>query len=239
MTELSPVITACVWLGSVNIMLAIFNLIPGFPLDGGRVFRALIWRVSGDQLKATRWASTTGRWFGWLIMSLGMWNLLVLKSFGGLWLILIGWFLSHLATSSYTQTLTQRTLSTLRVRDVMRTRFETVPANTHLDDFIDRYLLRSSQMLWPVESPAGVVGALALEDVAAVPMHERRNKTVRDQMVPIDKLRVLSADALASDALSALAQAVDRPVPVVADQAIIGLIRESDILKWIMLHQDS
>ena len=81
MSKLSPVITACVWLGSVNMMLAIFNLIPGFPLDGGRVFRAIVWQLSGDQLMATRWASTAGKWFGWGIMSIGLWNLLVLKSF--------------------------------------------------------------------------------------------------------------------------------------------------------------
>ena len=128
MAGLSPVMTACIWLGSVNMMLAIFNLIPGFPLDGGRVFRALIWRATGDHLLATRMASTAGKWFGWTIMGIGLWNLLVLKSLGGLWLVLIGWFLSHLATASYAQLLTQRSLRTLRVGDVMRTRFDHVPA---------------------------------------------------------------------------------------------------------------
>jgi Zn-dependent protease/predicted transcriptional regulator len=238
MSELSPIITACVWLGSVNFMLAIFNLIPGFPLDGGRVYRALIWRISGDQLKATRWASTTGKWFGWIIMGLGLWNLLVLKSFGGLWLMLIGWFLSHLATASYTQTLTQRTLSALRVKDVMRTRFDNVPANTNLEDFIDRYLLRSAQILWPVETQAGVVGAVSLEDVAAIPVSDRGNTMVRDVMHSIDSLPTLDSDALASDALAALTRAGDRPVPVVSNQRIVGLVRGSDILKWIMLHQE-
>ncbi|MDH3642332.1 MAG: site-2 protease family protein [Gammaproteobacteria bacterium] len=239
MAELSPTITACVWLGSVNMMLAIFNMIPGFPLDGGRVFRALIWRVTGDQLKATRWASTTGKWFGWAIMGMGLWNLLVLKSFGGLWLMLIGWFLSHLATASYTQTLTQRTLSALRVKDVMRTRFDNVPASTSIEDFIDQFLLRSTQILWPVESPAGIVGAVSLDDVAAIPVRERGDRTVHEVMLPIDQLRVLDGNALASDALTALAQAGDRPVPVVSDQRIVGLIRGSDILKWVMLHQEA
>jgi len=239
MAVLSPTLTACVWLGSVNVMLAVFNLIPGFPLDGGRVFRAIIWRVSGDRLKATRWASTTGKWFGWAIMSIGLWNLLVLKSFGGLWLMLIGWFLSHLATVGYTQTLTERTLAALRVKDVMRTRFDNVPVDTSLEEFIDRYLLRSTQILWPVEGPAGVVGAVSLEDVASIPMHDRRRITVRDVMAPLSKLRVLDGEAMASDALTALAQAGDRPVAVVSGQSVVGLVRASDILKWVMLHQES
>ena len=102
MAGLSPVMTACIWLGSVNMMLAIFNLIPGFPLDGGRVFRALIWRATGDHLLATRMASTAGKWFGWTIMGIGLWNLLVLKSLGGLWLVLIGYLIWSVAYALHT-----------------------------------------------------------------------------------------------------------------------------------------
>jgi Zn-dependent protease len=238
MSELSPVITACVWLGSVNMMLAIFNLVPGFPLDGGRVFRAIVWQLSGDQLMATRWASTAGKWFGWGIMCIGLWNLLVLKSFGGLWLVLIGWFLSHLATASYTQTLTQHTLSSLKVRDVMRTRFDTVAANTPIDEFVDHYLLRSTQILWPVETAGRAVGAVSLTDVAAIPLSERPLRTVAEVMSPIDQMSVVDSEAAAATALTALLSAGDAPVPVVRDQRIVGLVRGSDILKWVMLHQD-
>ena len=98
MERVSPLVTVCLWLGSVNLMLAIFNMVPGFPLDGGRVARAVMWRVTGDRMRATRYAATAGRWFGWIIMGIGLWELLAFKALGGLWLILIGWFLSHLAT---------------------------------------------------------------------------------------------------------------------------------------------
>jgi Zn-dependent protease len=234
---LSPGYTACLWLGSVNMMLAVFNLIPGFPLDGGRVFRAIIWKLTGNQLRATRLASTTGRWFGWAIMGIGLWNLLVLKSGGGLWLLLIGWFLSHLAAASYSQALAQQTLAPLRVRDVMRTRFEFAPSGITVDEFINDYLLRSNQILWPLQGPAGVVGAVNFEQVASVPPDQRATRLVQEVMVPVDRLPALDADDLATNALNTLLGAGDQPVPVVSGQRIVGLVRGSDILKWVMLHQ--
>ena len=235
---LNPVMTACIWLGSVNMMLAIFNLIPGFPLDGGRVFRALIWRATGDHLLATRVASTAGKWFGWTIMGIGFWNLLVLKSLGGLWLVLIGWFLSHLATASYTQLLTQRSLRTLRVGDVMRTRFDHVPADTSVENFIENYLLRSSQLLWPVIDQGRVLGTLSFSEASAVPAAERSRRLVTDVMSTLGTARVLESDVMASSALPSLLQAGDEPVAVVSGGEVVGLIRGSDILRWIMLHQD-
>lgn len=237
MASVSPGITACVWLGSVNMMLAIFNLIPGFPLDGGRVFRALVWRVTGNPLQATRWAATTGKYFGWILMGIGLWNLLAHKSFGGLWLMLIGWFLSHLATASYAQTLAQHTLSALRVRDVMRTRFDRVPGGATLEDFVEEYLLRSTQILWPVDGPGGIVGAISFDDVAAVPVGERGRTSVSSVMTPIAKLRVLDSSTVATDALNMLMRAQDRPTLVVDGQRVVGLIRASDIMRWVLLHQ--
>ena len=238
MAQLSPVVTACIWLGSVNMMLAIFNLIPGFPLDGGRVFRAVVWQLTGDHLLATRMAATAGKWFGWGIMALGFWNLFVLKSLGGLWLVLIGWFLSHLATASYTQLLTQRSLRALRVGDVMRTRFDDVPADVTLEDFVENYLLRSSQQLWPVMADGRVVGTISFAEASAVPAGDRAGRRVRDAMSDLAGSRVIDMDAQATAALSTLLRTGDEPVAVVRGDQVVGLIRGSDILRWIMLHQE-
>mgnify|MGYP001819226504 FL=1 len=238
MAGLSPVMTACLWLGSVNMMLAIFNLIPGFPLDGGRVFRALIWRATGDHLLATRMASTAGKWFGWTIMGIGLWNLLVLKSLGGLWLVLIGWFLSHLASASYAQLLTQRSLRTLRVGDVMRTRFDQVPADVSVERFIEDYLLRSSQLLWPVIDQGRVLGTLSFSEASAIPVAERPRRLVTDVMSGLGSARVLDANTMASSALTSLLQTGDEPVAVVSGGRVVGLIRGSDILRWVTVHQD-
>lgn len=237
---LSPAATACVWLSSVNLMLAIFNMVPGFPLDGGRVFRALVWSLSGDRMLATRYASTAGRLFGWAIMGLGLWNLLILKSSGGLWLMLIGWFLSHLATASYTQTLTQRILEPLKVADLMRTRFERVRADTRLDEFVENCLLRSNQVLWPVCDRDGqTLGTVAQRDVMALDRGARNTLAVLDIMTPLASLRALRHDDAAMDASVLLAEAGDEPLAVLRGNEVVGLLRGSDVLRWIMLHDDT
>lgn len=233
---MSPLVTACIWLGSVNMMLAIFNLVPGFPLDGGRVFRAVIWWWSGDPVRATRVASNGGRAVGWMIIALGFYNILALKNLGGLWLILIGWFLTHIARASYTQMITERSLRSVKVGDVMRTRFETVPADATLEEFVEDYLLRSSQQLWPVVDGSEHLGIVSFNDAARVSPEQRRQHRVRDLVSGIDERGVLDADDMASTALRQLGGIGDQPVAVVRDGRIVGLVRAGDILRWTMVH---
>lgn len=233
--ELSPAITACLWLGSVNFMLAIFNMVPGFPLDGGRVFRALVWWATGDALRATRLAAGAGRAVGWAIIALGFWNVLAIGNLGGLWLVLIGWFLTHIARSSLSQMITERSLRSVRVQDIMRTRFETVPAAVTLDEFVEDYLLRSSQQLWPVVDGDRFLGTVSFADVAGTPPDQRRTRTVRDLLRPLDA-RSLEAQEMATTALRRLGGVGDEPVAVVRDGRVVGLIRAGDILRWTMMH---
>ena len=233
---LSPLATAFVWLGAVNLVLAVFNLIPGFPLDGGRVFRAIMWWVTGDQVKATKWASNLGRYFGWTLMALGAWTL-VQGGLQGLWLILIGWFLTHLARASYTQLLTQRALGGLHVEDLMRTRFDQVDRGIAVADFIDDYLLRSAQMLWPVVHNDRPVGTIALSDVVNIEEPERRRRRVDEVMRPLAPTHVVDPDLTGRRVLELLAGAGEEPLPVIRDGRVVGLIHRSDILKWLALHR--
>ncbi|MFW6092553.1 MAG: site-2 protease family protein [Pseudomonadota bacterium] len=235
-SELSPVVTASIWLGSVNILLAVFNLVPGFPLDGGRVFRALVWWYTGDPVLATRMASNAGRGVGWLLMGFGFWNIIAWGNLGGLWLILIGWFLTHIARASYSQMLTDRSLRSVRVEDVMRTRFETVPADITVEQFVEEYLLRSNQHLWPVRHGDAFLGTVTLTDVSRVPPGERPAKTVRELLTPLEARGTLSADEMASTALRQLGGIGDEPVVVVRGSEVVGIIRAGDILRWTMMH---
>jgi Zn-dependent protease/predicted transcriptional regulator len=236
MAEIGPFVTVCLWLGSVNLMLAIFNMVPGFPLDGGRVARAAIWRITGDRLKATEMAANAGRMFGWLIMGLGFWELLALKSMGGLWLVLIGWFLSHLAAQSYAAVFTQNRLAPVTVAELMRTHFERVSGDVTVAHFVDECLLRSSQLLWPVMEADRCVGTASIEEVAKLPMEERSATRVREIALPLEDSGVLDARLPAIEAMGALARRQDRPVLVVADGEVVGLLRGADILKWLTLH---
>ena len=233
---LSPLATACVWLGAVNLVLAVFNLIPGFPLDGGRVFRAIMWGITGDQVLATRWASNLGRYFGWTLMAFGAWTL-VQGGLQGLWLILIGWFLTHLARASYSQLLTQRALGGLQVEDLMRTRFDQVDRNTAVSDFIDDYLLRSAQLLWPVVQDDRPIGTISLTDVVNIDEPERRLRKVDEVMRPLVAEQMIAPDQTGRRILELLAAAGEEPLPVIRDGRVVGLIHRSDILKWLALHR--
>jgi CBS-domain-containing membrane protein len=191
-------------------------------------------------LRATRYAAETGKWFGWLLMAFGLWNLLVLKSSGGLWLILIGWFLSHLAVASYSQTLTTGLLQPLKVSDLMRTHFERVAAATSLEDFAENWLLRSNQVLWPVYDQTGkTLGVISLADVIALDRAARSRLGVVDVMTPLEQLRALRSDDAAVDASVLLAEAGEQPLAVLQGEDVVGLIRGSDVLRWIMLHDES
>lgn len=237
MASLSPWITACIWLGSVNVMLAVFNMVPGFPLDGGRVFRAVVWWVTGDAVRATRLASNAGRGVGWLIIAFGFYNIFALHNLGGLWLVLIGWFLTHIARASYSQMITERSLRSVKVGDVMRTRFDTVPADTRLDEFVEDYLLRSSQHLWPVVEGDAFLGTVSYSDVAGMPPAERTERRVRDLLTPLDERHALDVNEMATSALKRLGGVGDQPVPVVSGNRVVGLVRAGDILRWTMVNQ--
>ncbi len=238
MAEIGPFVTVCLWLGSVNLMLAVFNMVPGFPLDGGRVARAAIWQLTGDRMRATQLSANAGRVFGWLIIGLGFWELFVLRSMGGLWLVLIGWFLSHLAVQSYAQTFTQAKLEPLSVAELMRTHFERVSAEATVAYFVDECLLRSSQLLWPVMHDGRCIGTASLDEVLKLPVEARTRTAVGDIALSLADSGALDAGLPATDAMTALASRQDRPVPVVRGSEVVGLLRGTDILKWLTLQGD-
>lgn len=236
MSALSPVATSLLWLGTINLVLAVFNMIPGFPMDGGRVFRAVVWGITGDQLKATRWASNMGRYFGWLLMALGIVSVLGGGGFGGLWWILIGWFISGLASMSYRQLVMDRALRGYRVDDLMRTRVEEVEAGMPLPAFVEQCLMHSGQQVWPVMEQGMMQGVVSLSAVAGMSEEKRRDKYVRDVMRPLQDGAWLEAGTSVRDAFRQLAQAGDEPLPVLRGGRMVGLIQHGDILKWLSLH---
>lgn len=235
-SELGPVATGLVWLGSVNLILAIFNLIPGFPMDGGRVFRAAIWGLTGDQLKATRWAANGGRIFGWTLMGLGVLSLLGGSALSGLWTILIGWFISNIARMSYQQMVTTRALKGFRVDDLMNTRYDTVPADLELPAFIDRHLLHSGQQVWPAYDGNRLVGFICLDDVVGMERDERSRRRVSDVMRALRAMPRLDADAGARRALQDLSSAEVEPLPVMRGDRLVGFLSQRDIMRWLALH---
>jgi Zn-dependent protease/CBS domain-containing protein len=234
MANLGPAATLFLWLGPINLMLAFFNLVPGFPLDGGRVLRAILWSISGDLQSATLWASNMGRVFAWALMGFG-----VLQSLGGsfvqgIWLLLIGWFLNNAARNSYAHLLVQQAFADLIVGNLMRTHFEVVSPDLTLEAFVNEYLLRSAQSAWPVVEEGKAVGLITFDDASATREGERATQAVRDVMSPIDEH--LGPDVGGREALRALAESETDPLPVMQGDTIVGLLHRGDIARWFALH---
>lgn len=236
LASLSPMATLMLWLGPVNVILGLFNMVPGFPLDGGRVLRAAIWWLTGDMQRATRIASESGRMFGWFLMILGVMQALSGMTFQGLWLVLIGWFLSNAAAASYKQMLVNDVFKGVSARQLMRTHFETVTPQLRIEDFIDGHLLQSSQLLWPVLEDGQLVGLVTLQQVKDIASNERSLATVGQVMRTDLGALTLSPDTNAQHTLQILGQH-DTPMAIVENNRVVGLLAESDAIKWLMLHQ--
>jgi Zn-dependent protease len=233
---LSPLATLLLWLGPINIVLGVFNMVPGFPLDGGRVMRAMLWWITGDLARATRIASDSGRVFGWFLMILGVAQAVSGALMQGLWLVLIGWFLSNAASASYRQMVLRDLFKGVTARDLMRSHFETVNAQLRVDEFIDNHLLQSPQLLWPVLEDGLLIGLVTLQEVKDVPSDDRDIVTLGQVMRTDLAALTLAPETDANRTLLALVTH-GTPLAVVEDNRVIGLLAQFDAMKWMQLHQ--
>ena len=193
LAALGPLATLLMWLGPINIMLGLFNLVPGFPLDGGRVLRAILWGATGDHLRATRWASRGGQAFAWLLMGLGLMMILGFRVpvfgaglAGGLWLAFIGWFLNNAALVSYRQLLVRDALENVPVSRLMQTRFTSVAPDLKVASLVDEHLMPSGQRCFPVVQDGGFRGLVCLRDLQRRPRETWGSTTVEEIMTPAE-----------------------------------------------------
>ena len=241
-----PLVTIALWLGPVNLFLALFNLVPGFPLDGGRVLRALLWWSTGDQVKATRWAAAVGQGFGWLLIATGVLMLFGVRVplfgsglVGGLWLMLIGWFLSRAAMMSYAQLVAGRSLERIPVSRVMRSPVDTVTSATPVDALIEEHILRSDQRAFPVVDAGRLVGLVGMEHARRVPRESRGTRRVAEIMRPAGDLATVAPGEDSAEALRKLSRFATEELPVVERGELRGLVRREDLVKWMMLRGES
>jgi Zn-dependent protease/CBS domain-containing protein len=232
-----PLPTLLLWLGPINVLLGAFNLVPGFPLDGGRVLRSIIWWATGDLERATRWASGVGRGFAWMLMGLGVLNVFHGDLSGGLWLVLIGWFLNNAARASYAQLMTRRALQDVPVRRVMWTAAERVAPDLSLEELVREHLMPGDQVAFPVEADGRLVGLVVFDDVRRVPQSQWAQTTVGQVMTPTEKLITIGPDAGAEQALSELARGDVNQLPVTEGDHLEGMVRRRDLVRWIALSQ--
>lgn len=227
---------AAVWLAVMNVVLAVFNLLPGAPLDGGRVLRAVLWRHYGDRDRAERNAARAGRALGTVIVAAGFTELIALRSLGGLWLALIGWFLITAATAEQQAATAKAALAGVRVADVMTPHPELGSGWETVTGFADRVAMWSRQEAFPVAGPDGaLIGIVLASQLARIPPADRDRRRLDQVALPVPPGHRAEPDDPAAPLLSRSPLGGDVAAVVIADGQVVGLVTTSDLrqaLRW-------
>jgi Zn-dependent protease/predicted transcriptional regulator len=225
-TALQVILT---YLVAVNLLVAVFNMVPAFPLDGGRVLRAILWSRSGDLMRATARATRIGRLLALALIAFGVLRLLG-GDFFGLWLALIGWFIMQAGSAGLAQASLRQALGELRVRDIMTTEVRTVPADATVHDLIEDYFIRYTHGGYPVVKDGRVVGLVSLHELRNTPVEGRATTRVEQVMVPLDAGLVVDPGTPVVDVLNRMTTGRARRLVVLERERLVGLITANGIL---------
>ncbi|MGQ9631951.1 MAG: site-2 protease family protein [bacterium] len=223
------------YLAWANFFLGAANMIPAFPLDGGRVLRALIWHITQNMRRATRYAATAGKFFAFLIIAFGFVMMFRGNFLGGLWYIFIGWFLQQGAEASYQQLLVRDAFSGVKVRDIMTSNILSLSADISLADAVDKYFLTHTYNCYPVMDGDRFIGVLPLKRVKRVPKEEWPLRSVRDVATPLGDLQTVDPTDDINDALRSIVRANVGTVYVVRDGHLVGIVSRGDIFKAMQI----
>jgi Zn-dependent protease/CBS domain-containing protein len=223
-----------VWLGYINIALAAFNMIPAFPLDGGRVLRSILWAVTKSEGRSTRIAAGVGQLVAILFILGGIWLFFSGAGIGGLWIVFIGWFLLDAAKASYAQAKSKaKPIRGMRVSDVMSRGCVAVGRGMSLQEFVDVYLRRTAQRCFGVEDRGRLLGLITRGDVSAVPRELWDKTTVRDAMHPLQELDTVTPETSVLDALKLVLRNNASQLPVIANGVLQGVLFRSQLAQLL------
>lgn len=241
-----PVIATINYIGEINILLAIFNILPGFPLDGGRVLRSIIWGMTNSLSKATSIAGNVGRLFGWAMILFGIALIFAPNQtiwifqgglVSGIWLVFIGWFLASAADAAMREQSLQQQLAGVKVKDVMDRAPECVSPAVPVESIVhDSFILRGRRSL-PVCTEKGLVGIVTLRDVKRLPQDLWANTPVQEIMTKSPLLSVDQEEDL-NKALQLLAKNGLNQVPVLNGSQLVGLLSRSDVIRYLQTRQE-
>ncbi|HKY30746.1 MAG TPA: site-2 protease family protein [Pyrinomonadaceae bacterium] len=227
----TPPAAMFMWLGYINIALAVFNLIPGFPLDGGRVLRAVVWWITEDANRSTRIASRVGQIVAFGFIMLGIWRFFSGAGFGGLWIAFIGWFLLEAARASGAQVEITERLTGVKVGDVMAQQFPMVDANSNLQTFVQDHLLPTGHRCFVVSEQGTPAGIITPHEVKATDRARWPYTTVGDVMRSLESLRTVRPDRPVAEALEMMGREDVNQMPVVQEGKLAGIISRGHILR--------
>ncbi len=234
--NLPPIIVAPLdygWL--INALLGSFNLIPAFPMDGGRILRAGIWKVKKDVIVATRIASRAGEAIAYLFIFFGLFLIIFNGFISGFWLILIGWFIKSGAEASLNQTVISQALSNVKVSEVMTKDVHTIPPNASISDAVENYFYKYKHGGFPVVEDGNLLGMLTTQDIRTVAKERWSALQVKDIMTSSEKLVKAQPEEPVADVFLKLSKHNIGRLPIVKDGKLVGIITRSDIMRVIRL----
>src|SRR5215472_9512455 len=226
----TPSIAILYWLGYINLLLGAFNMLPGFPLDGGRVLRALAWWLTGSMERATKIATRIGQVMAVIFIAWGIYQFFHGAGLNGLWTAFIGWFLLQAASAQYKELEFKHALGGIRASDLMSRDCAEVPGPTSVQDFVDEYLLRTGRRCFFVTVQGSITGLITPHEVRALERSLWPLTPVQQIMKPLDKLHVVAPETPAMEALEMMAREDLNQLPVVSDHHVEGMLSRSDIL---------
>jgi Zn-dependent protease len=232
-TAIPEIAGSALYLGQINLILAVFNMLPGFPLDGGRVLRAILWKFGGNFRKATHWATGTGQAVAFLFIGFGVWLMFSGNFVNGLWLAFIGWFLSNAAQHSYRQVLMRDMLAGVTARQLMLQECPVVSPYIPLDELVDRHVLGDGHRCFFIAENDRMQGLLTLSKIKSVDRNKWRSITTEDVMVPLDNVLSISPDEDAWSLLRLMDENDVNQVPVMDNDQLVGMVTRDRLLHYI------
>ncbi len=233
-----PVRAVLAYLAWINVVLAIFNMVPAFPLDGGRVLRAALWKWKGNLTWATRVSSRIGGGFGILLMALSVFQLFTGNLVGAIWWFLIGMFIRNASQVSYRQLLIRQALEGEPVRRFMRPDPVTVSPNISVKELVDDYVYRHHYKMFPVVDHSKLVGCISTEEIKEVPREEWDRHTVQEVVKPCSRETMVTPDTDAVNALARMSKTEKSRLMVVDGDRLVAVVALKDLLNFLALKMD-
>ena len=237
-TPASPAVAVLLWLGYINLVLAAFNMIPGFPLDGGRVLRAVIWWITRNPDRSMRLAAQAGETVAFLFIVLGLIRFFVGASFGGLWVAFIGWFLLDASRTSYAQTELFAELRNRQVGELMERDCPTVDGKASLQQFVEETLLPTGRRCFIVEEDDRVAGLITLNEVKGVERTLWPSTRVDSVMRPLQQLRIVTPATPAIEGLEMMSREDVNQLPVVSNGRLEGIFSRAHVLRFLQIRAE-
>lgn len=232
-TSIAPVFATAKYLAYINGALALFNLIPGFPLDGGRVFRAIVWGITHNLQRATEIAATIGKVVAFLFIFFGVWQVLQGNWANGLWIAFIGWFLENAATSQLQQQRIHDLLAGHTVAQAMSSSYAKAPVDLTLQELVDRHILGEGQRCLMLTKGEEIAGLLTLHHIRGVPREKWGTITAGEVMTPLSTMKRITPEAGLEKALDEMGADGVNQLPIVSDRKVEGMLSREDIINYL------